>query len=76
MATRLLWKYTLTDCTVHDSVCNSISYTFYFFATVVFFLYENSPCTLKVSVVVKKLAQHLWTQYGQCDFLLVFCFAA
>ena len=25
MAMRLLWEYTSTDCTVHDSVCKSYS---------------------------------------------------
>ena len=60
VAMRLLWQYTLTDCTVHDSVCKSS------------FLWKWSRVqhSWKCYTTSLDTIQTIW------DICLVFCFAA
>ena len=58
---RLLWEYTSTDCTVHDSVCKSS---------------ENSLCMLEFSILIKMLHKIFGHNTDYVFFFLVFCFAA
>ena len=62
---RLIWQYTSTDYTVHDSVCMQEHFS----------LKMGYVCYSSAFLNVKSVAQHLWKQYRLCDLSgVLFCY--